>query len=105
MTELVPRWYTGPIMNNRERKNMMKVDLYHAAFEDEPVYVATWKFDPKKYGHKRAAEAVYSASQNLTENGWGRDGGLNKDFVYFNSGVLRVCPFAMLTRFNFRIHK
>ena len=59
---------------------MMKVDLYHAAFEDKPEYVATWKFDPKKYGHKRAAEAVYSASQNLTENGWGRDGGLNKDF-------------------------
>ena len=33
---------------------MMKVDLYHAAFEDKPEYVATWKFDPKKYGHKRA---------------------------------------------------
>ena len=61
-------------------KNTMKVDLYHAAFEDKPEYVATWKFDPTKYGHKRAAEAVYSASQNLTENGWARDGGLNKDF-------------------------
>lgn len=61
-------------------KNTMKVDLYHAAFEDKPEYVATWKFDPTKYGHKRAAEAVYSASQNLTKNGWGRDGGLNKDF-------------------------
>ena len=56
---------------------MMKVDLYHAAFEDKPEYVATWKFDPKKYGHKRAAEVVYSATQNLTKNGWGRDGGLN----------------------------
>ena len=31
---------------------MMKVDLYHAAFEDKPEYVATWKFDPKKYDHK-----------------------------------------------------
>ena len=61
-------------------KNMMKVKLYHAAFEDKPEYVATWEFDPMKYGHKRAAEAVYSASQNLTKNGWGRDGGLNKDF-------------------------
>ena len=59
---------------------MMKVKLYHAAFEDKPEYVATWEFDPMKYGHKRAAEAVYSASQNLTKNGWGRDGGLNKDF-------------------------
>ena len=39
-------------------KNMMKVKLYHAAFEDKPEYVATWEFDPMKYGHKRAAEAV-----------------------------------------------
>ena len=58
---------------------MMKVDLYHAAFEDEPEYVASWEFKGSM-GHKQAAERVYSASQNLTENGWGRDGGLNKDF-------------------------
>ena len=58
---------------------MMKVDLYHAAFEDKPEYVATWEFNGSM-GHKRAAERVYSATQNLTKNGWGRDGGLDKDF-------------------------
>ena len=60
---------------------MMKVDLYSVpTFEDKPEYVVTWKFDPKKYGHKRIIEVVYSDTQNLTKNGWGRDGGLNKDF-------------------------
>lgn len=58
---------------------MLKVKLFHSAFEDTPEYVTTFEFD-SNMGYKQAAEKVYSATQNMSENGWGRDRGLNKDF-------------------------
>lgn len=58
---------------------MLKVKLFHAAFEDKPEYVTTFEFD-SNMGHKQAAEKVYMKSQNMSKNGWGRDKGLDKDF-------------------------
>ena len=55
----------------------MKVNLYHAAFEDTPEFVASFPVDLDD--HMSAAEAVYSYTQNKTKNGWAKDYGLRDD--------------------------
>ena len=58
---------------------MLKVKLFHAAFEDTPEYVTTFEFD-SNMGYKQAAEKVFKMSQNLTRKGWARTKGLKEDY-------------------------
>tara|TARA_Y100001938_G_scaffold150524_1_gene241864 strand:+ start:6231 stop:6539 length:309 start_codon:yes stop_codon:yes gene_type:complete len=56
---------------------MMKVELYHSAFEDTPKFVASFPVDLED--HMSAAEAVYSYTQNKTKEGWAKGYGLRDD--------------------------
>ena len=65
-------------MKTEKQNKKITAELFHTAFEDKPTHVANWAFEEGSNSYEEMAAIVYSASQNLNEDGWAKS--LGKEY-------------------------